>query len=65
MNFAGTPPTTEKFSTSFVTTAPDAIIEPLPITTRQNLAPAPIHTLSSITVLYLNSPCSLLTYLNL
>ena len=49
MNLAGTPPTIVFGVTSFVTTAPAAIIAPLPIVTPPNIVTfAPIHTLFPI-----------------
>jgi hypothetical protein len=48
MNFAGTPPATVRGSTSFVTTAPAAIIASSPIVTAGVMVTlAPIHNIVS------------------
>ncbi|KAH7310717.1 hypothetical protein B0I35DRAFT_439582 [Stachybotrys elegans] len=51
MSFAGTPPTAHSGSTSFVTTAPAATVDPRPIRTPgRTIAPAPIQQSSSMTI---------------
>jgi len=57
--FAGTPPTSEFDGTSFVTTAPAATTQWLPIVTPGSItALAPIHTSSPMTTALVDTPCS-------